>query len=60
MARRRKQNNAYEVSLSDGRTITAYGPRYSTIQNGAKAFGINAVAVQRVYKSGKRGSRKGV
>lgn len=60
MARRRKQNNAYEVSLSDGRTIMAYGPRYSTIQNGAKAFGIDAVAVQRVFKDGKRGKRKGV
>ena len=60
MARRKKQQNTYEVSLANGQTITAKGNTYATIQNGARAFGINAIAVQRVYKSGRRGNRKGV
>ena len=63
MARRRKQNNAYEVSLSDGKTVMVYGSRYSDIQNGARAaraFGIDTIAVQRIFKDGKRGKRKGV
>jgi hypothetical protein len=57
MARRRRQNNLYTLTHSDGRETKVVANSYTEVANAIKCFKIDAVTIQREYKnSDRRGS----
>ena len=57
---RRVQKNQYELTLSDGNKITVISDSYRSVQRAVKTLCVDAVQMQRVYGTGKRGSVKNI
>ena len=49
------QKNTYELTHSDGKTTKVVANSYRDVQRATKTFFVDAVKIQRIYNTGKRG-----
>ena len=54
------QRNKYELTHTDGHKTTVIANSYRSVQRAVKTFCVDAVQVQRIYGTGKRGSVKNI
>lgn len=54
------QRNKYELTHTDGHKTTVIANSYRSVQRAVKTFCVDAVQMQRIYGTGKRGSIKNI
>ena len=57
---RRTQKNRYELTHADGHKTTVVANSYNDAQRACHTFCVDAVQVQRIFSTGKRGAKKTV
>ena len=57
---RRTQKNCYELTHTNGHKTTVVANSYNDAQRACHTFFVDAVQIQRVFNSGKRGAKKNV
>ena len=57
---RRTQKNRYELTHADGHKTTIVANSYNDAQRACHTFCVDAVQVQRIFSTGKRGTKKNV